>query len=241
MSRPLIGITTELGAAAWRDRICEAALSPAAYSRAIERAGAAPVLLPPVLAGAASRIAGGLDGLMFTGGPDVGPRWYGMAPTSAASLPDQVRDEFEIALMRAAIEASVPFLAISRGIQVLNVALGGTLASPPGEAGGLAAAAMDQAQPSAREVRLSPDSDLGRMLGAAATVSVSHHQALDGLGAGLTAVAWADDQVVAVELEGHPFGLGVQWHPEESEDIRIFEELRSVADGSQQRVRAAAR
>ncbi len=241
MSRPLIGVTTELGAAAWRDRIREAALSPAAYSRAIERAGAVPVLLPPVLTGAASRIAAGLDGLMFSGGPDIGPRWYGMPSLSAASRPDHARDEFEIALMRAAIDASVPFLAISRGLQVLNVVLGGTLAPPPGDAAAEDPAALAQAPPSVRELRVSPDSELGRMLGVAATVSVGEHQALDRLGSGLTAVAWADDQVVAVELDDHPFGLGVQWHPEEGEDLRIFEELRGAADGSLQRVRAAAR
>jgi putative glutamine amidotransferase len=290
MTRPLIGITTDIGAAAWGDRIREVALSPAVYSRAIERAGGAPVLLPPVLAGAASRLVAGLDGLMFCGGADIGARWYGLGADGPAGLADNARDSFEIALLRAAVEAEVPFLAISRGMQVLNVALGGTLTSPlassgaasavaegvqsadqkaepagqwvgpagrkaraagpeAGVAGPEAGAAGQGAGPAGQEmrlsagegwlagcaVRISPDSRLGRVLGATAAVPARRHQALDRLGRGLIAVAWASDEsVAAVEVAGHPFGIGVRWHPEEDDDIRIFTELRVAAEGSRQ-------
>jgi putative glutamine amidotransferase len=245
MTRPLIGITADLGAAAWRDRIREAALSPAAYSRAIERAGGTPVLLPPVLTGAAARLTAGLDGLMFCGGPDLAVRWHG--PGSAGGLAGRPRDAFEIDLMRAAVAADVPFLAISRGLQVLNVALGGTLISPPADpgpqaAGPRAVAGREEPRPSPGEgwltgypVRISAGSKLSRALGATATVAATSHQMLDQLGRGLTAVAWtADEKVAAVEVAEHRFGIGVRWHPEEGDDIAIFEQLRIAAQASRE-------
>jgi len=239
MRRPLIGITTEMGAAAWHDRVREAALSPAGYSRAIERAGAIPVLLPPVLPGAAARLATGLDGLLFSGGADVDARCYGAAPDDQADWPAQARDAVELALMRAAIERGTPFLAICRGLQVLNVASGGTLIQPPLDAAGPGRDRPGLAL-SAREVRISLGSRLGRLLGGAVTVPTCRHQAIAQLGSNVTAIAWAADEVVAaVELDGHPFGVGLQWHPEDGDDLRIFEEFRAAADASPQRASAA--
>ena len=199
MTRPLIGVTTDVGAAVWRDRVREAVLSPAVYSSALERAGAVPVLLPPVLTGAAGQLAAGLDGLMFCG----------------------VAAEFEAALMRAAITADVPFLALSRGLALLNLCLGGTLDPAP--------AAPDD-PPGTCAVRISPDSRLGRMLGPSTTVPADRRQVLAELGTGLTAVAWdRDDTVAAVEVAGHRFGLGIRWQPGENDDPRIFAELRTAA------------
>ncbi|HEY7145643.1 MAG TPA: gamma-glutamyl-gamma-aminobutyrate hydrolase family protein [Streptosporangiaceae bacterium] len=243
MPRPLIGITTDLAAAAWQDRVREVALSPAVYARAIERAGAAPVLLPPVLAGAAARLIAGLDGLMFSGGSDLGPRWHGLGADDPAGLAGHARDTFEIALARAAVEAGLPFLAISRGLQVLNVALGGTLVSPLASpvppapparpAGGGPAASAGEGLLAGRTVRIAAGSITGRVFGTTATVPDSHHQPLDKLGRGLTPVAWAEDEsVAAAEVTGHPFGVGLRWHPEESDDLAIFTQLRNAAEGS---------
>jgi gamma-glutamyl-gamma-aminobutyrate hydrolase PuuD len=245
MPAPLIGITTDIGAAAWRDRVREAALSPAAYTRAIERAGAVPVLLPPVLPGASSRLAARLDGLVFAGGADVDARCYGAAGDDRADWPGYTRDAVELALMRAAIETRTPFLAICRGLQVLNVARGGTLVQ-----GLVAAAGPDQDAPGEHArggarpgyaVRISPDSRLGHILGASATVPWSRNRAVAKLGAGVIAIAWAAQEVVAaVELTGHPFGIGVQWHPELADDMRIFEQLRTAAADRAQAASAAA-
>lgn len=245
MPAPLIGITTDIGAAAWRDRVREAALSPAGYTRAIERAGAVPVLLPPVLPGAASRLAARLDGLVFAGGADVDARCYGAAGDADAGWPDYARDAVELALMRAAIETRTPFLAICRGLQVLNVARGGTLLQGPAAAGPDEDAPGEHARGGerwpGRAVRISPDSRLGHILGASATVPWSRHRAVAQLGAGVTAVAWAAQEVVAaVEVTGHPFGIGVQWHPEQADDMRIFEHLRAAADDRAQAASAVA-
>jgi gamma-glutamyl-gamma-aminobutyrate hydrolase PuuD len=246
MTAPLIGITTDMRAAAWHDRVREAALSPAAYSRAIAAAGALPVLLPPVLPGGtgpggAARLAAGLDGLVFAGGADLDPRCYG-APLDdqVAGWPDSARDAVELELMRAAIETGTPFLAICRGLQVLNVARGGTLVNDQPDAAGHDRDRPGGAERPGREVRISPDSRLGGILGASVTVPACQHQAVGRLGRDVTATAWAAGEVVAAaELTGHRFGIGVHWHPEQGDDLRIFEELRAAA-ASPQRASVAA-
>ncbi len=172
----------------------------------------------------------GLDGLVFAGGPDLDPRCYG-APLDdqVAGWPDQARDAVELELMQAAIEAGTPLLAICRGLQVLNVARGGTLLNDQPDAAG-----HDRYRPGAelpgREVRISPASSLGALLGASVMVPACRHQGLARLGSGVVAIAWAAEQVVAAaELTGHRFGVGVHWHPEQGDDLRIFEELRAAA------------
>ena len=240
MTRPLIGITTDIGAAAWRDRVREAALSPVVYARAIERSGAVPVLLPPVLPDAAARLATWLDGLLFAGGADVDAGCYAAVPGDEVGWPDQARDVCELALMRAAIETGTPFLAICRGLQLLNVACGGTLARPGQEAAAPGRTAPGGPGLPAREVRISPDSRLGQVLGASVTVPACRHNAVAQPGSGVAATGWAaGGAAAAVELVGHPFGVGVQWHPEDGTDLRIFTELRAAADASPQRASAA--
>ena len=129
--------------------------------------------------------------------------------------------------MRAAIGAGLPLLAIGRGMRVLNAVRGGV--------GDRARRERRRAGPrSDREVRISPDSRLGRLLGPRVAVTAAgpggRYQAVDRLGDGLTAVAWTDDEAVAaVELDGHRFAIGMRWHPEDGEDLRIFEELRAAA------------
>ncbi len=241
MTRPLIGITADLNAAGWGGSVREAALVPASYAIAVARSGGAPVLLPPVLPSAAARLAEGLDGLLFSGGGDIDARRYGAEPHDRADPPDHARDAFEFALMRAAIEAGLPFLAICRGLQVLNVARGGTLIQHLPEVVGHSRHAPEPAKMGEHPVRIEPGSRLGIALGPHAEVPTAHHQAVQRLGSGLTAVAWAQDGVVeALILAGHPFGVGVQWHPEEGTDPRIFDELNAAAGADRVPARAAS-
>src|SRR5580700_3215310 len=127
MGRPIIGITGELEAARWGNWIREAVVSPVSYTRAVERAGGTPVILPPVPASSVPVLIAGLNGLLLTGGRDVDPSLYNEAPHEQTDLPDHRRDRFELILTRAAIDADLPFLAVGRGMHILNVARGGTL------------------------------------------------------------------------------------------------------------------
>ena len=119
MGRPIIGITGELEAARWGNWIREAVVSPVSYTRAVERAGGTPVILPPVPASSVPVLIAGLNGLVLTSGRDVDPSLYDEAPHEQTDLPDHRRDRFELILTRAAIDADLPFLAIGRGIAAL--------------------------------------------------------------------------------------------------------------------------
>ncbi|SEF61740.1 putative glutamine amidotransferase [Thermomonospora echinospora] len=230
---PLIGVTTYEEAARWGVWVREAALLPASYHRAVERAGGVPVLIPPM---AALRGVGALvrrlDGLVLAGGPDLDPTLYGAERHPETGPPQPVRDRFELALARAAVEAGLPFLAICRGMQVLNVARGGTLIQHLPEAVGHREHGPAPGRIGRHRVRISPTSLVGKILGETADVPTYHHQAVKRLGKGLVAVAWTRDQVVeAVELPGHRFGVAVQWHPEDGDDLRLFESLVAEAAG----------
>ncbi|MFC4053835.1 gamma-glutamyl-gamma-aminobutyrate hydrolase family protein [Actinomadura syzygii] len=230
---PLIGVTTYLEPARWGVWVREAALLPAPYVRAVERAGGVPVLLPPAasLRGLDALVAR-LDGVILAGGGDVAPDLYGADRHFETGPPQPQRDRYELALARAVVATDLPFLAICRGMQVLNVARGGTLIQHLPEAVGHAGHAPEIGMVGSHPVRISPTSLVGKVLGDAADVPTYHHQAVGRLGKGLSAVAWADDQVVeAVELQGHRFGLAVQWHPEEGGDGRLFEALVAEAAG----------
>jgi putative glutamine amidotransferase len=236
MTRPLIGITSEMAAAGWGDRVREAVLLPASYARAVERSGCIPVLLPSAPYHAAD-LASGLDGVVFSDGADIGPGHGGSGQQDEAGQPDPprqldpARDASELALMRAAILAGLPLLAIGRGMRVLNAVRGGSVTDRPGADG----TAPRPPTWIARDVRISPDSRLGLLLGPSLTAPFADvpdgtQQTVDRLGNGVTAVAWADgESIEAIELAGHPFALGMQWHPEQDEDLRIFEGLRAAA------------
>jgi putative glutamine amidotransferase len=229
---PLIGVTTYYEAASWGVWVREAALLPAPYIRAVERAGGVPVLLPPTAARGVESLIRGLDGVVFAGGGDVEPALYGAARHEATGPPQPDRDRFEFALVRAVIEADLPFLAVCRGIQVLNVAREGDLVQHLPEAVGNDDHSPERGKMGAHAVRINLASTVGKILGEQADVATHHHQAVKRLGKGLVAVAWTDDQVVeAIELQGHRFGLGVQWHAEEGDDLRLFEALVTEAAG----------
>jgi putative glutamine amidotransferase len=229
---PLIGVTTYFEAARWGAWVREAALLPAPYVRAVERAGGVPVLLPPASARSAKAAVHGLAGIVLAGGGDVEPGLYGDKRHAETGPPQPERDRYEFALIRRAIETDVPFLAICRGIQVLNVARDGDLVQHLPDAVGHDGHAPAPGKMGSHEVRITLASTLGKILGERADVPTHHHQAVRRLGKGLVAVAWTDDQVVeAVELQGHRFGLGVQWHPEEDDDSRLLEAFVAAAAG----------
>jgi putative glutamine amidotransferase len=215
--RPRIGITTSMTVGV----VPERTYVNSTYLRAVQAAGGVPVLLPPTLDPDARRaLAGDLDGLLLTGGGDVDPGRFGEAPHPTVSEVAPARDELEIEVTRTVLDDGRPLLAICRGVQVLNVALGGTLhqdvASDPGTPI-LHSQREPRDQPSHR-VKVAAGSHLAEVLGAEEVdVNSMHHQAVKALGRGLIPVAWAPDDIVeGVELaERRHFVLGVQWHPEE--------------------------
>jgi gamma-glutamyl-gamma-aminobutyrate hydrolase PuuD len=235
MGRPIIGITCELDAARWGHWIREAAIAPVSYVRAVERAGGAPVLLPPVPPESARAFAEGLAGLVFAGGRDLDPALYEQGPLDATDPPDHRRDRFELALMRAAIDADVPFLAIGRGMHVLCVARGGTLVQDlPGHR-------PDALKNLPHEVTLDEDGELGKLLGASVVAPASHHQAPSagqpGEGIAVAGRSPDGDVIEAVVLGGHRFGVGVHWHPEEGSDPRLLTALVSATATSATRLK----
>lgn len=225
MGRPIIGITCELEAARWGEWVREAAVSPVTYTRAVERAGGAPVLLPPVPPDSVGALAGGLHGLLFAGGRDMNPALYSQQRLDDTDVPEHRRDRFELMLMRAALESGIPFLAVGRGLHVLTVARGGTLLQH------LPAHRPDRVRYLPHDVLLADESLLGRMLGSKVQVPAAHHQAPDYLPVGLSVTGWSpDDNVVeALEVAGHPFGVAVHWHPEAADDLRLLTALVKAA------------
>ncbi|MER6270442.1 gamma-glutamyl-gamma-aminobutyrate hydrolase family protein [Streptomyces sp900105755] len=227
--RPLIGVSTYLEAGArWGVWELEAALLPAGYPRLVQRAGGLAAMLPPDAPEHAAATVARLDGLVIAGGPDVEPVRYGAEPDPRTGRPARVRDAWELALIDAALAAGVPLLGICRGMQLLNVALGGTLvqhvdghAEVPGVFG-------------RHPVKPVPGTLYAGTVPEEASVPTFHHQAVDRLGAGLVASAYAADGTVeAVELPaGHGWVLGVQWHPEMGEDPRVMRALVAAASGS---------
>ena len=223
--RPRIGITTYLEPATWGIWHREAALVPRVYLDAVAAAGGTPLLLPPV--GTDPSVLEILDGLVIAGGCDVDPASYAATPHPETVDTRPGRDDHETVLIRAALDQDLPLLAICRGLQMLNVALGGTLHQHLPEI-----VAHDEHRPQSAvfgttEVKIEPGTLTARILGDSATGSCYHHQALDVIAPALKVTARAGDGTVeAAEVEGKDFALGVQWHPEETpEDLRLFTAL----------------
>jgi putative glutamine amidotransferase len=240
--RPLIAVTgvpiVAGGVLGWRQG---AVASTTAYVEALQRAGGDPVIVPPVLlddADAGTRLRR-FDGLLLVGGGDVDPARYGQEARPEVAHISPARDDFEIPLVRAAIDGGMPTVCICRGAQVLNVALGGTLhqhisdredlvlhRNPDGSDGVL------------HEVRVQPGSRVMKAMGVERARTFSHHhQALDRLGAGLVPVGWAEDGLLeAVELDDG-WVLGLQWHAEataaaDPTQQAIFDALVREASGA---------
>jgi gamma-glutamyl-gamma-aminobutyrate hydrolase PuuD len=219
---PVVGISASHAEASWGAWSVPAVVLAWAYVEKVRSAGGLPVVLAP---GTNPSIVERLDALVLSGGTDVGPERYGAARHLLTQASDHERDESEIGLLRAALEISLPTLGICRGLQLVNVALGGTLHQHLPDS-----LANDAHLPSpgvfaTNAVHVEPGSELARVLGGTAVVACHHHQGVDALGHGLAAVAWTDDGAVeAIEADGLPL-LAVQWHPEEGEDSALFEWL----------------
>jgi putative glutamine amidotransferase len=241
---PLIGITTSEVRRAEDTRPLREGEPPQhemalgmPYVRALERAGAIPVVLPPLAAAAMPALVGRLAGVCLSGGPDIDPLGYGAAPHAELGPVETHLDAFELALARAADAAGLPLLGICRGCQTLNVARGGTLHQhlPDVTDGSVPHRQSDPGWTTTHHVDVAPSSRLAHVLGATALeVNSFHHQAADRLGSGLRAVAWAPDGTVeGIEGEGERLVLGVQWHAETLDDrgphARLFEALVDAA------------
>jgi putative glutamine amidotransferase len=221
MERPVIGLCTAFERARWSVWDQSAVLLPSNYIDAVQRAGGFAVMLPPDprLAEDPHEALELIDGLLLAGGADIDPATYGQ-PAHAETL-DVVpeRDAFEIALTRAAIERDLPVLGICRGMQLINVALGGTLHQHLPEHVGheqhrRVIGSFDGAD---HEVELSPGTLAMRVIDAPTHATKSHHhQGVDRVGEGLrvSAISAVDGLAEAIELPDRTFVLGVQWHPE---------------------------
>jgi len=229
MSRPIIGITTYLTSArfgVWEE---DSALIPAAYVRAIEAAGGRALLVPPSLDGIDETLDR-LDGLLFSGGSDLDPDLYGQEvhPETNGVVPE--RDRAELALLSAALERDMPVLAVCRGSQILNVALGGDLVQHLPDVVGDDKHKHTPGAFSDHDVDLVPGTRVQQILGDHTPVKSHHHQGYGQLGEGLREAARADDGTVeALEDPTRRFAVGVLWHPEAGEDFALFEELVSEA------------
>ncbi len=237
VGRPVIGITTYLTEARWAYWDLPATLIPASYARSVAAAGGVPLLVPPVFAGFDETLAA-VDGLVFSGGSDLDPALYGEEAHPETVGVVRERDDFELALMRAALERELPILAICRGSQVLNVARGGRIEQHVPDRVGSDAHKEVPGVFAEHEVAVAAGSRLASLLGERTTVKSHHHQSYTGVGAGLDVTAVADDGTPeALEDPARSFTLGVLWHPEEGEDLALFEAL--VAEASTYRARRA--
>lgn len=230
MTLPRIGITGRIASVDGADR----AGVNASYLRAVTASGAVPVILPPVdEEEAIAAMLDGVDGVILSGGADIDPARYGAAPHPKLGTVDPLRDAFEFAVFHEVQRRKLPTLAICRGLQLVNVAMGGTLWQDlPSERG--AHPQSDRRTDRVHEVHVIEGSKLGDAVrGYEFAVNSFHHQAIRDLAPGLADVAWSKDGLIeGVELWGSWWLVGVQWHPEEfwgeadSPDLGLFQSLR---------------
>ena len=219
MSRPLVGICAAVEQARFGPWDQPAVLLPRGYSDAVQAAGGVAVLLPPddSLVDSPSDVLDSLDGLLLAGGRDIDPLTYGASPDPSVGETSPERDRFELALLSAALDRNMPVLGVCRGMEMLNVACGGTLVQHlEGEL--LERHRHTPGMFSDHSVELTLDSLAARAAGAGVLdVRSHHHQAIDELGEGLVVSGSCPDDGLAeaVELPDKRFALGVLWHPEE--------------------------
>ncbi len=217
--RPVIGVTTRVRTVVASFGAQQTYTLSCHYTAAVREAGGIPLLLVPVDGDGAEQLVDRLDALMLTGGGDVGLDLYGGQPHPAVYDVDPERDALELTLVRLARERAIPVVGICRGMQLLNVALGGDLVVDVGShlADPVRHRAKISGDVATHRVRLAPESRAAGIFGGAELeVNSYHHQALGRVAPGLRAVGWADDGIVEV-IEGADESwpvLGVQWHPE---------------------------
>jgi putative glutamine amidotransferase len=219
--KPVIGLCAALERARWSVWDEQAMLLPRSYVDAVQRAGGVALMLPldPAAVEEPDALLDLVDGLLLAGGADMDPATYGAEPHEATAGTVPERDAFELALARRAIERDMPFLGICRGMQVMNVARGGTLTQHlPDDLGHedhrRSLGSFDNAD---HDVRLEHGSLAARVAREELHGTKSHHhQGVERLGDGLQVTGWAtiDDLPEAIEVPGKRFALGVQWHPE---------------------------
>ncbi|MFC1996721.1 gamma-glutamyl-gamma-aminobutyrate hydrolase family protein [Chloroflexota bacterium] len=218
MTLPLIGITTYRTKNSSGNDILALGEN---YTQAISKAGGNPVLVPLGLSeGQLHSLTARLDGILFSGGGDLDPAIFGMETRPEVKSVDPDRDRVEVQMVRTAISEGLPFLGICRGLQVINVALGGTLYTHIADQHPQAIK-HDYIQGWPRDhlphsVQIDPNSRLSNIVGnTLLEVNSMHHQGIRDLAASLQPTGWAPDNLIeAIELSDHPFGLAVQWHPE---------------------------
>lgn len=231
MHRPLIGISSY-----GRDGEVAAFSIPCGYVDAVRAAGGVPLVLTPGEPDV-QRLLDMVDGLILAGGGDVAPHTYGGDSHETIYMVSEERDGFELDLARGALERPhLPTLCICRGIQVLNVALGGTLYPHlPDHFGSEVNHRLPPRRPTRHPVRIEKDTLLSRVIGGTeADICSWHHQAIREPGEGVQPIAWAPDGVIeAVDVAGHSWCIGVQWHPEmqigEVAQDRLFEAFVTAA------------
>ncbi len=237
--RPVVGLTTYLEQARQGVWDVRASFLPAQYVEHVTACGAAAVLLPPQPAvdAAASAALDGLDAVILTGGPDVQPELYGADRHPATDPPRPDRDAWEFALLRHALDRAIPVLGICRGLQLINVAFGGTLHQHLPDVFGADRYRLGGGRFATNTVEVARGTRLAGLIGAGrADIRSYHHQGADRVGDGLVVAARsADGLVQALESAGDSFLVAVQWHPEEDENLRLFEGLVAAAAGARAR------
>ncbi|HEU5163079.1 MAG TPA: gamma-glutamyl-gamma-aminobutyrate hydrolase family protein [Thermoanaerobaculia bacterium] len=224
MTSPLIAIAADIAAAEGRER----ASVPASYIEAVRRAGGMPLLVPPGEDGEAAAVVGRADALLLVGGNDCDPALFGEEPHPSIELIDPRRQRSDLALAAAARRAGLPTLGICLGMQIMNVAAGGTLIQDiPSQVGGRIPHGGESSDRARHAVTVDEGSRLAALIGAGRhDVNSTHHQAVRAAGSGIALTAVADDGVVeALEDPAHPFYLGVQWHPEDMAGERAADPL----------------
>jgi putative glutamine amidotransferase len=237
MARPAIGICAAIERVSWGvwDGY-EVTLAPRAYVTAVQGAGGLGIVLPPDEAAVEGPdlLLDRVDGLMLAGGADIDPAGYGAEAHAETTGTWPERDRFELALTRRALERDMPVLGICRGMQLLHVALGGTLDQHLPDSGGSEVHRTLAGTFGEHRVRLEPGSLAAAAAGSEEfAVRSHHHQGVDRVGEGLTVSGWSvpDDLIEAIELPGRRFALGVIWHPEEDRDSRLIASLVDAARG----------
>lgn len=237
-TRPVIGVCARTAPFKLQGIDFSVSLVVQAHVDLLASAGCLPVLLP--LVDGVDDTIGRLDGLLLPGGPDVDPARYGATAHPKTRGVSSAMDAAELALIEAALGAGVPLLAVCRGMQLLNVHFGGTLDQHLPESIG-----HDGHQPEAdvftlgrQRLDLAPGSRIAGILGDdAPDVSCHHHQAIDRLGDGLVATAWATDGIIeTVEAADRPFAVGVQWETDHTGDDRLYVALAEAARNSSVRI-----
>ncbi|MBO9625988.1 MAG: gamma-glutamyl-gamma-aminobutyrate hydrolase family protein [Microbacterium sp.] len=229
--RPIIGITTYRQAADWGTwRQVVADLLPSDYARSVEKAGGIPVLVPPLADREAARaVLGRLDGLLIAGGADVNPARYGQEPDATVVRWYDDRDDSELWLLAEADGLRLPVLGICRGMQLMAVAAGGTLVQHlPDVVGHDRHTGGDNAY-APIPVVVEPGHRLSGLLGDGVTSASHHHQAVAEHPGFVATARDADGVLQAMEAEGDRFEVGVQWHPETTDDVRVIEGLVEAA------------